>query len=364
MQKKSNDGNAAQETPFKRTGPSPLPVHLMGGVSAAGDAALGESLIEGINKYRSSSFFRPAMTLPAVWRSGEVTLSYCAAKECDGREKVSLLLVPSMINRSTILDILEEKSFVRWLASRDVYLLDWGVPANDDGQQSVASVIDERLRPCIAYIAEKTGGPVHCAGYCMGGVLLAQAALHDPRGMASLCFLAAPWDFHAGDRRLAGQIALGTPAALQMMAAENKLPARWVQSVFALVNSDRVAQKFSAFSRMDSDSFSAHLFVAVEDWLNDGLDLPVEMAQECLVRWYGQNDLVRRYKDQMITVPSFVIAPQGDRLVPKESALALCAHMTSCKTLIPQCGHVGMMTSRSSEDDVWRFVAEWVFYCA
>ncbi|MCB9989291.1 MAG: alpha/beta hydrolase [Rhodospirillales bacterium] len=367
MQRNLSDENAAQKNPIERTGPTPLPMHLMAGMNVAGDDGLSLSMIEGVKKYRAHPFFRQLAPLPVVWQAGEVTLSFCAGASLPRRDdKPSVLIVPSMINRSTVLDILEERSFVRWLASKgaDVFLLDWGMPVNDPGQQSMASIIEERLLLAVAYVADKNNAPVHCVGYCMGGTLLAQAAMRDAGHMAALCFLAVPWDFHAGDKRLAGQVALGTPAAMQMMATENKLPARWVQSVFAVVNSDRVAQKFSKFAMLDDESFEARLFVAVEDWLNGGLDLPEAVGRECLIDWYGKNSLQEQYKSRTLGRPSLVVSPQRDRLVPVESALALCAHLSSYETLTPSCGHVGMMTGRNAEQEVWLPVLEWLFHCA
>ena len=34
----------------------------------------------------------------------------------------------------------------------------------------------------------------------------------------------------------------------------------------------------------------AALFVALEDWLNDGVPLPAPVARQCLAGWYGRNE--------------------------------------------------------------------------
>ncbi len=155
-----------------------------------------------------------------------------------------------MINRSAILGLLPEHSFVRWLAGQDydVYMIDWGEPVQDAGMRDMAGVIRDRLVPALAFAAGKAG-PVHAMGYCMGGTLLAAGAIAAPETMRSVVFLASPWDFHAGDKILTSHIQAGTPSALQMIAEQGTLPANWIQSVFAVVNADRAVSEIRGVSR-------------------------------------------------------------------------------------------------------------------
>jgi len=48
-------------------------------------------------------------------------------------------------------------------------------------------------------------------------------------------------------------------------------------------------RKFLAFARMDPTHPKAAAFVALEDWLNDGVPLAAPVARECLAGWYGAN---------------------------------------------------------------------------
>src|SRR5690606_36852594 len=103
----------------------------------------------------------------------------------------------------------------------------------------------------------------------------------------------------------------------QLMASRNILPVNRIQSVFAAVNEERTVHKFAAFAAMDPDSAEAALFVAVEDWLTDGLDLPAPLAQACIRDWYGDHLPGRgAWVDAAaITCPALVIAPSRDRLL-------------------------------------------------
>src|SRR3546814_10267711 len=51
-----------------------------------------------------------------------------------------------------------------------------------------------------------------------------------------------------------------------------------------LLDPQLVVRKFLAFGRLDAASRKAEEFVALEDWLNDGVPLAAPVARECLGR--------------------------------------------------------------------------------
>lgn len=370
----SNEGSGEGAARVRRS-LRPLPVHMA--VANAEYAKMelrrqdGKTLItamfEGIKRYQDHPFARAIDPLPVVFTAGQVRVFHAAATD----PRAAVFVVPSMINRSHILDLLPDRSFVRWLAGQgmDAYLLDWGEPARDDGMVSMDAAIGDRLLPAMRAAKQAADGlPLFGLGYCMGGTLLAGAAGAMGGDLAGAAFLASPWDFHGGDRRLATQVQMGTPTAMQLMESRDVLPVNWIQSVFAAVNEERTVHKFAKFAAMDPDSAEAHLFVAVEDWLNDGLDLPAPLARTCIRDWYGDNLPGRgmwlvagvAVDPAAIRCPALVIAPTQDRLVPADSALALSGKLRDATVLKPDCGHVAMMTGRRAEQDVWHPVADWV----
>ena len=120
------------------------------------------------------------------------------------------------------------------------------------------------------------------AGYCMGGTLAVAAAARRPDLVRALALLAAPWDFHAGNQARAhaggGMLPLLEPA----LAFNDTLPVDVLQVLFAMLDPWGVADKYRAFARLDPASERARLFVALEDWLNDGVPLAAPVARECL----------------------------------------------------------------------------------
>lgn len=354
-----------------RPGLRPLPVHINMALAdylakaQPDDPILADmaAMVTGIQSYLRHPYRRKKPDHETVWQLGEASLLYFPVDSAP--DMPPLLLVPSLINRSHILDLIEEKSFIRWLNRQGcpVYLLDWGIPVQDAGMATLDSLTDSRLLPAMSFIGRREGA-FHALGYCMGGTLLALAAGTDEAAnLRSMVFLASPWDFHAGDRLLASHIQAGTQAALQMIEAQNILPSNWIQTVFAQINADKTVQKFAGFAALAQDSERAKLFVAVEDWLNEGVDLPGGLARTCLLYWYGQNrpvsgDIAKKL--QSLDVPALVVTSAQDRLVPKESALALADHITDVDILSPTIGHIGMMVGRRAEQDVWVPVKDWI----
>jgi polyhydroxyalkanoate synthase len=331
-------------------------------VDPAAKTAMPEELSKmllGIQLYQNHAFVPPVLPLEEIWRAGMVTLN--AAQGYIYKEGApAMVLVPSLINKAHILDLMEGRSLLRFLAGQGInaYLLDWGQSTADDAQKTVDDLVTQRLVPALKFLRSRAGGPVHALGYCMGGTLLTAAAVHETP--ASLVMLAAPWDFHAGSQALLNRVKFWAPSAAPQIAEKGFLPMDWAQVVFASLDPFMAARKFSKFSEMDQESEEARLFVAVEDWLNDGVDLPSAMAQHCIQSWFMENAPGRRgwqvggknITPGAIQCSALIVASSQDRLVEYETAAAL-GSIKDAVILDPACGHIGMIAGREAQQKVW-----------
>ncbi|MBN8521201.1 MAG: alpha/beta fold hydrolase [Alphaproteobacteria bacterium] len=354
---------------MNRTGPTPLALHLsLAAMSAGGDDARLESYMAGVRKYQLSSYQRDLTPLPEIWRLGTVTLSRIQGAAAP--ELPPLLVIPSMINRSYILDLMSGFSCVRWLAGqgRDVILLDWGNSPQDPGQATLDQVVMERLIPAIAYVHEQYQTPVDMMGYCMGGTLLVSAACHAPEVMRRLVFLATPWDFDAGDRALQAQVLAWAISGQSLMATTGVLPASWAQTVFACVDPAQVLNKFSAFADKPDEDPDIARFVAVEDWLNDAADLPAGVARACIHDWYTHNQTQHQkwrlggkvILPQHISHETLVVSAQNDRLVPPQSSQSLARSLLRFQELSVATGHIGLLAGRKAVAQVWKPISDFL----
>ena len=360
---------------FKR-GPNPLSVHIglamaeyrsLVNKGGASDDGMLVSMLDGIRKYHDHPYRRPEQSYREIWRCGEVRLLRRSRVKRGGSP---LLVVPSLINKSAIFDLMPRRSFLQFLEGRghDAILLDWGDPVRDPGMANCGMLMTERLLPALCAMREYAGVRPDVLGYCMGGLLLLGACCAAPGITGKIVLLGTPWDFHAGDGKMLGHVAAGTPVAFHGMNERGYLPKTWLQSLFAAMNAGRAARKFAAFAALDQDSAKAKLFVAVEDWLNDGADLPAGLARCCIAEWYGEN---RPASGKWIVAGNavdpavlenhiLVVAGGKDRLVPPESSMALMKQAPHAELLTPDVGHIGMMAGQGAKEKVWEPVADWL----
>ncbi|HVY16898.1 MAG TPA: alpha/beta fold hydrolase [Rhodopila sp.] len=278
--------------------------------------------------------------------------------------------MPSLINRAYILDLRAGGSMMRWFADQGVrtLLLDWGRPEDLERGFTLTDYIAGRLERAVAKANALTGGPVVVAGYCMGGTLAVALAQRRPDLLRGLVILAAPWDFHAPDRQRADQALLALDLLEPVLQHESAMPVDFLQSLFAMLDPWSVARKYRRFGRLDPDGEAARLFVAMEDWLNDGIPLAAPVARSCLKEWYGLNLPVRNewriaglpVDPRDIRLPTFVAIPDRDRIVPPASALALAALLEEVTVHKPGAGHIGMAAGPRAEQELWQPLSRWL----
>ncbi len=404
--------------PDRRGEPSPLIFHLSAALSSYGQAlmaapraadpafpwaphlapsaaALGPDLdrievareigarmtatLRGIAIWHAHPYRREVIEPPVVWTMGGARLlDYGAAPGASDPDGPPVLVVPSMINRAYILDLQAGRSMLRWLAGQGLrpLLLDWGVAGPGEARFTLADYGAQRLLPALRHVRATTGRRVALMGYCMGGTLAAGLAARAPDGVAALATIGAPWDFastkgiagglramlrSAGPARIARQIdALG--------AAFGFVPVEVFQTLFALVNPLQAALKFQKLARIDPAGHSARQFVALEDWLADGVPMAAPAARNLLIDWQIDNQTAKRtwrflggaVDPGAIGVPTLAFCGLRDSIVPPPLSIALPRAIPGARVLEPATGHVGMVVGSAARSQVWRPMAEFL----
>jgi polyhydroxyalkanoate synthase subunit PhaC len=411
----------AAENPPLRLGPRPLPLHLMaagltwassknalplwssgslpwkgdlaeradalrlslketdlGAFSRAVDhevAARLAALAAGIEAYRHHPYRRRLADPPAVWQEGSSRLlDYGALSDAasGGTEpRPTVLVVPSLINRAYVLDLTAERSLLRWLARQGLrpLLLDWGRPGAEERGFTLTDYVAGRLERALTALRGQSGGPRPVVmGYCMGGLLALGLALRRQADIAGLVLLATPWDFHAENAPHSKMAAASLPLVSPLLEVCGEMPVDLLQALFASLDPHLVVRKFIAFGRLDPSSRKANDFVALEDWLNDGVPLAAAVARECLGGWYGDNaTAARRWRlagsvvdPAQLRLPTLCVIPAQDRIVPPASAAALADAIPGAERALPAAGHIGMVVSAQAESTVWQPLLTWI----
>jgi polyhydroxyalkanoate synthase len=334
------------------------------------------ALLDGILAYRRHPYRRNLPPAACVWAEGSTRLLDYGAiggQDADGHDadgSVPVLVVPSLVNRAYILDLDAETSLLRWLAGHGLrpYPVDWDRPGAAERGFTLTDYIAGRLEGALDAVRARHRTRPLVIGYCMGGNLALALALRRHDDIAGLALMATPWDFHAEADRSAALAVAAAAALSPSMDALGEMTIDAIQSLFASLDPLLVARKFINFAHLDPAGRKAVLFVALEDWLNDGVPLTAPVARECLIGWYGENTPARGHwrvagrpvDPGALKMPSLCLIPAKDRIVPPASAAALGAAIPGAEVLQPPIGHIGMVVSGGAKERIWSPLAEWL----
>ncbi len=325
---------------------------------------------KGIDAYRRQARAAPPPPPPVVWSEGPVRLLDYGATARGPKNGPPLLVVPSLVNRATILDLSKRKSLLRFLAGKGFrpFLIDWGTPGEAERRYGLDEYILGPLQGALEAAVNITGRPAVLIGYCMGGLLALASAIRNPERTTAFCALATPWDFHAGDGARARLLRATAPQFQILLDTLGFLPVDILQAFFTGLSPFATGDKFRRFSTMDKRTSRANDFAALEDWINDGVPLAGPVAKDCLFGWYMEN---RPHKGRWrvggqcvrpgdLKVPSLVVLPEHDRIVPPPSARALAASLPGAQTLSPHAGHIGMIAGSASIPALFEPLSQWL----
>ncbi len=323
-----------------------------------------------LDRYRST---RPALgSTPSEvivrenkWR----LLRYCP--KGPRQSTTPVLLVPSLINRHYVLDLLPGRSFAEFLveAGHDVYIIDWGTPTAEDRYVSFDTVCDRYLGRAVRWAARTSGTEdVHLLGYCLGGTLTTIYAAARPEKVRSLTALAAPINFHDD-----GLLSLWTrtPAfdVKALVQACGNVPWPLMQASFHMLKPTLNLLKGRQLLQRAMDDEFLDTFVAIETWGNDNVSFPGACYQRYIEALYRENALVegrftlsgRPAMLESIRCPTLAVTFQHDHIVPHQSASVLLEHISSDikKHLQLRGGHVGAVISKRAKTGLWLALSEW-----
>lgn len=345
------------------------PKAFLDALTRCGQQRLSE-FSKGVTAYQHHPYKRD-VPQPPLWSGTKVcpVLDYggLSGGASDGQP---VLVVPSLINKSYVLDLFEDRSFMRALAAQGLhaYLLDWTAEDAAPSDASLTHYIEDILVPVLTDLKKAHGAPAALAGYCMGGTLAVAPAAQHPDLVSSLVLLAAPWDFHQDSDGLRHWLSLSRSMLEAAIQSQGGASVDLLQSLFSGLDPTLVGRKFRSFAEMDPESEAAQRFVVLEDWLNDGVPLAGPSAQECLLDWYLDNTPMRgaweiagqSVQPTDILCPTLAVIPARDRIVPPKSAESLARSIPGADVQSVALGHIGMMTGRRAAKEVYEPVAEWI----
>jgi polyhydroxyalkanoate synthase len=325
-----------------------------------------EGFLNGIEAYRAHPYRRALPPVPVVWQEGTTRLLDYALPGATG---AVVLVVPSLVNRGYILDLTHKRSLMRYLAEKSLrpFLVDWDAPGPEEKTFGLDDYICGRLGRVLDVVLTRAGRP-SVVGYCMGGLLGLGLGLLRQDDVRGLALLATPWDFHQPDTTQAKMCNAMRAPLEDAIAMNGELPVDVLQTLFTTIDPGGCERKFRAFAAMTQRSAKARDFVAMEDWLNDGVPLAGPAAKECLFGWYVDNSAARGtwslggtpMRPEKFIKPALAMVPAKDRIVPPASALSLAEALPQARIRMVASGHIGMVTGRRAKSDVYSYLTKWL----
>jgi polyhydroxyalkanoate synthase len=286
--------------------------------------------------------------------------------------KTPLLLVPSLFNRETLLDLQPDRSIVQNLLKEgvEVYLIDWGSPTRMDQFFTLDDHINGYVDNIVDFIRRRQGIPrVNLMGVCLGGTFaVIYAALH-PAKVRNLITSVAPIHFDTPKGLL--HIWLKEIDVDRLVNTFGNLPGNLVNVAFLLLNPPRLLlDKYLGFlENMDNKDFVEN-FIRMEKWIFNSPDVPGETLRQLIKDLYQENRLVqgemelggRRVDLGQVTMPLLNIYGQFDHLVPPEACEVLTKKAGSRDTedICLDTGHIGMYVSSRFQKEIVPKIAGWL----
>ncbi len=245
--------------------------------------------------------------------------------------QVPLLIIPPWINKFYILDLVPQKSFVKWLVDQGftVFVVSWVNPDERLARKTFEDYVHEGVFAATDAVMRATGAPqINAMGYCVGGTLLstalAYAAAKGDTRIRSASFLAAQADFsNAGDLLVfidEEQI----KALEKLMSERGFLDGARMSAVFNMLRPKDLIWPYIVNNYLlGKQPFPFDLLY----WNSDSTRMPAANHSFYLREFYQNNKLARglmelggvRLDLSKVTIPIYELATREDHIAPAQS---------------------------------------------
>ena len=286
--------------------------------------------------------------------------------------KYPLIIVYALINRSYILDLQPNKSWIKNILDQgiNVYLIDWKSPGKFDKYTTIDDYVNQFIYECVELVKSiENIDKVSLQGYCMGATMsLIYTTLYQ-KNVKNLITVAPVVDTDK-DKTVIKNMAQNMDIDKILSHYEN-FPYELLYSLYASLKPFKqgLSKYLNLFDNLKDECFVQN-FLRVEKWL---YDTPV-IAGETFRQWikdiyqnnlFSKNKLVvgeNRINLSSIKVPLLNIVADQDHLVSPDCSISLNKLVSSTDTNLMRfsTGHVGLIASGYSQNVVLPKIGNWI----
>jgi len=286
--------------------------------------------------------------------------------------RTPILVVYALINKSYVLDLQPDKSWVRSLLSQgfDVYLIDWKTPTAADKYVSFDDYVNCYIDDCVDIVLKKTkADKLTLHGYCMGATMsIMYTSLHQER-VRNLAVIAPVVDTEK-DTTVIGNLAKNMDVD-KMVSVIGNLPVEQLYACYSALKPFKqgVNKYFNLVQNIDNDQFVGN-FLRIEKWLYDTPPIAGATFKQWIGDIYQKNLFVKNEMKlggklidlSTISVPLLNIVADEDHLVSAQCSAPLndVVSSTDKRLMRFHTGHVGLIASLYSQNNVLPKVGQWL----
>ena len=308
-----------------------------------------------------------------VWKRGKIQL-YRYPAQAAQRQPLPYFMVPWLgISRPYILDMLPGHSMIEYLVQQghEVYLLDWGVIAEEDKNLSLEDIVFKILPRAIDTILDLSQAPaLNLNGFCLGGVITnSYLGLHPDAPVRNYIAIVTPVDFAHGGllKTWLGHEAFPTDLLVSQYGG---IPTYLMGMGFKMLRPTGDAATLSGlWFNLDTKDYIP-IFKAMDRWANDFVGMPGRFFSQIQHELYAQNKMLkgelvlqgRRVDLRNIQQPMFVATASKDHIVPPLAAKGLMDAVGSQDKKFMELpgGHISVFSGRQAHKILWPALHEWV----
>ena len=307
-----------------------------------------------------------------VWTHRKTTLY--RYRSTQRRHPLPVLLVFALINRPDIFDLRPGHSYVEYLLDEgfDVFLIDWGVPGDEDADMGIDSFVCDELAWGIRETLRASGQEeLSLLGWCIGGTLVAMHAAIEERSPArNLVLLTTPVDTSGS---LYGSWVARDSFDVDLVA--EVLPSipgagiDWANKLMKPVTNWWTTYR-QLWERVLAGDGRREAYQPMARWVADNPPFPGRAYREWITWMYKENRLVRgtvrlrgrRVDLRQIDQNVLVVTAGADHIAPRPGTLPLLDLVASedVTHLDRPGGHIGLMAGSRARTDVWPEIAGWL----
>jgi polyhydroxyalkanoate synthase subunit PhaC len=287
---------------------------------------------------------------------------------------IPVLLVFALINRPEIFDLRPGNSFVEFLLAEgfDVFLVDWGVPDEEDSEMGLAEYVCDELHWAVRETLRGAGEEeLTLLGWCIGGTLCAMyCALHPVGAVRNAALLTTPID--------------PTDSLYARWVGRDDFDVDYIAEHYRVVPgagidlANKLMKPVTNYATTYRRLFQSILggsdprlgYQAMAKWVADNPPFPSRAYREWITWMYKENRLVTgrlRLRGERVDLARIeqnllVVTAGADHIAPPQGTVPLLDLVSSedVTHFERPGGHIGLMAGSKAKHEIWPDLANWL----